>query len=229
MRRMPFFKTLWAYKGAQLTIARLWFDRPLTAEPVIYGTSRRRYIFNGAMDIGNLMPRYAGGGSVVDVLIDEGEIIASYSEEELRQAVLEDLAAILPATRQAQVRRFLAAHIHPQVLYHREYPRLEHERLSGCRTPLKNFFLAGCWLGKIGISMESAVYAGRVAANAVLEAMGREDRVPIIPYTEGPLVARVRDLGGLIFGRPTGPAYQPEVAGRGHRSQPLRHDEASPP
>ncbi|MBA4379941.1 MAG: hypothetical protein C0393_04530, partial [Anaerolinea sp.] len=158
MRRMPLFKTLWAYKGAQLTIARLWFDRPLTAERVIYGTSRRRYIFNGAMDIGNIMPRYTGGGSVVDVLIDEGEIIASYSEEELRQAILKDLTAILPATRQAKVLRFLAAHIHPQVLYHREYPRLEHERLSGCRTPLENFFLAGCWLGKIGIGMESAVY-----------------------------------------------------------------------
>jgi hypothetical protein len=161
-------------KGACLSIARIFYDKKITDEKFITGTSRRAFHFNGCQDISNIMPRYSKyPGSVVDVLADRAESLQLLPVKEFLKCVIQDLTRVWPQTKNAEAKLALGAHIHPAVLYHKEIPRLPGERNRLVETPLQNLFSCNCSLGLIGIGMESAYQAGKLAANRILEREGK--------------------------------------------------------
>jgi hypothetical protein len=170
LRAHPYFQNLGREKGACLSIARIFYDRKITDEKFITGTSRRAFCFNGCQDVGNIMPRYGNyPGSVIDVLADRAESLQLLPVKEFLKCVIRDLARVWPQAGDAEVKLALGAHIHPTVLYHKEVPRLPGERNRLVDTPLQNLYACNCSLGLIGIGMESAYQAGKLAANRILE------------------------------------------------------------
>lgn len=170
LRAHPYFQRLGREQGACLSIARIFYDKKITDEKFITGTSRRAFTFNGCQDIGNIMPRYSKyPGSVVDVLADRAESLQLLPVKEFIKSVTQDLTKVWPQAKDAQVKLALAAHIRPDVLYHKEVPRLPGERNRLVDTPLQNLFACNCSLGLIGIGMESAYQAGKLAANRILQ------------------------------------------------------------
>ncbi|MEJ2363066.1 MAG: FAD-dependent oxidoreductase [Deltaproteobacteria bacterium] len=174
LRAHPYFQNLGREKGACLSIARIFYDQKITDEKFITGTSRRVFCFNGCQDVGNIMPRYSKyPGSVVDVLADRAESLQLLPVKEFLKQVVRDLSKVWPQAGEAEVKLAIGAHIHPGVLYHKEVPRLPGERNRLVDTPLKNLYACNCSLGLIGIGMESAYQAGKLAANRIL---AQEDR-----------------------------------------------------
>ncbi len=174
LRAHPYFQRLGREKGACLSIARIFYDKKITDEKFITGTSRRAFCFNGCQDIGNSMPRYSKyPGSVIDVLADRAESLQQLPVKEFLKCVIKDLARVWPQARDAKVKLALGAHIRPAVLYHKEVPRLPGERNRLVDTPLRNLYACNCSLGLIGIGMESAYQTGKLAANRILEQEGR--------------------------------------------------------
>jgi hypothetical protein len=170
LRAHPYFQRLGREKGACLSIARVFYDRKITDEKFITGTSRRAFAFNGCQDISNIMPRYSKyPGSVVDVLADRAESLQLLPVKEFLKGVIKDLTRVWPQAKDAEVKLALGAHVHPAVLYHKEVPRLPSERNRLVDTPLENLFACNCSLGIIGIGMESAYQIGKLAANRILE------------------------------------------------------------
>jgi hypothetical protein len=201
LRAHPYFQNLGRERGACLSVARIFFDRKITEEKFITGTSRRVFTFNGCQDIGNIMPRYHPyPGSVIDVLADRAESLQLLSVGEFLGRVIRDLARVWPKAEQAEVKLALGAHIRPPVLYHKEVPRLPGERNRWVKTPLENLLACNCSLGLVGIGMESAYQAGKLAANGILE---REAK-PTVPvygfpkYKTGFLVRTSYRLIGFL-------------------------------
>ena len=173
LRAHPYFQNLGREKGACLSIARIFYDKKITDEKFITGTSRRVFCFNGCQDVGNIMPRYSKyPGSVVDVLADRAESLQLLPVKEFLKQVMRDLSKVWPQAGDAEVKLAIGAHIHPSVLYHKEVPRLPGERNRLVDTPLKNLYACNCSLGLIGIGMESAYQAGKLAANRILAQEG---------------------------------------------------------
>ena len=170
LRSHPYFQALGREEGGCLSVARIFYDRKITYEKFITGTSRRAFTFNGCQDISNIMPRYSRyPGSVVDVLADRAESLQLLPVREFLKCAIRDLTRVWPQAKEAEVKLALGAHIHPAVLYHKEVPRLPGERNRLVDTPLRNLFACNCSLGLIGISMESAYQAAKLAANRILE------------------------------------------------------------
>jgi hypothetical protein len=193
LRVHPYFQRLGREKGACLSIARIFYDKKVTDEEFITGTSRRAFSFNGCQDIGNIMPRYSKyPGSVIDVLADRAESLQLLPVKEFLKCVIRDLAKVWPEAEDARVKLALGAHVHPAVLYHKEVPRLPGERNRLVDTPLQNLFACNCSLGLIGIGMESAYQAGKLAANRILEREAKPKvRVHGFPEYEVSFLSRI--------------------------------------
>lgn len=175
LRSDPYFQKLGREKGACLSIARIFYDKKITDEKFITGTSRRAFTFNGCQDIGNIMSRYSKyPGSVIDVLADRAESLQLLPIDKFLENTIKDLERVWPEAKNAEVKLALGAHIKPSVLYHKEVPRLPGERNRFSDTPLQNLFACNCSLGMIGIGMESAYQSGKMAANKVLEAESKQ-------------------------------------------------------
>ena len=173
LRSHQYFQNLGREKGACLSIARIFYDKKITDEKFITGTSRRAFTFNGCQDIGNIMSRYSKyPGSVVDVLADRAESLQILPMEKFLGRVVNDLYRVWP--NDAKVKLALGAHIRPSVLYHKEVPRLPGERNRFVDTPLQNLFACNCSLGLIGIGMESAYQSGKMVANKILESESKQ-------------------------------------------------------
>ena len=182
LRSDPYFQKLGREKGACLSIARIFYDKKITNEKFITGTSRRAFTFNGCQDIGNIMSRYSKyPGSVIDVLADRAESLQLLPINKFLENTIKDLERVWPKAKNAEVKLALGAHIKPSVLYHKEVPRLPGERNRFVDTPLQNLFACNCSLGLIGIGMESAYQSGKMVANRILDA---EDKQTIHVYGE---------------------------------------------
>ena len=198
LRGHPYFQRLAREQGACLSIARIFYDRKITREKFITGTSRRAFSFNGCQDISHIMSRYAKyPGSVVDVLADRAESLQQLPVKEFLNRAVRDLTRVWPEAENAEVKLALGAHIHPPVLYHKEVPRLPGERNRLVDTPLQNLFACNCSLGLVGIGMESAYQAGKLAANRILQREGKST-VPVYGFPEYKIGFLPRTLYNVI-------------------------------
>ncbi len=203
LRRHPAVRALFSSRGnqTQLSIARVYYSRQVTqGERRIVGTHNPAFAFNGCQSVYNVF----GGaeldhpqGDVVDVLLDVGVVRDAHSREEQIRRIVHDLRRVHPDADPSLVEHVSFADLRPSVLYLSEQPAIAglHRFFSTHRTGARNWFVAGCHSGKIGIGMESATESGLSAANAVLEALGVAARAPILPYSF-PLGARVLAAAG---------------------------------
>ena len=177
LRQYPFFRALGQFRGAELTISRIFMDAKVTDEYNLTGLDRDYFSMNGCMDLSHIMPKYREK-SVFDTLSDDGEVLNYYPTETLKAKLREDLKKIFPTSQKARVKKHLLARLSPDVLYHRGVPRLNSRFLPHRpNTPISNFFLAGDWVEDLELGKEAAVKSGISAANSILES----DSLPLEP------------------------------------------------
>ncbi len=193
LRQYPEFRALAQFKGAQLTVSRVFMDAKVTEGYNLTGLDRDFFSFNGAMDLSHIMPKYKN--SVFDLLSDDAEVLQAYPAETLKAVLRQDLQKVFPTVAQAKVTKHLMAHIRPEVLYHRAAPRLNSRFMpDGPVTPVSNLFLAGDWTDDFELGKEAAVRSGIRAANAVLAADDRADEAePILEPSVAPLVKSIQN------------------------------------
>ena len=186
-RQFGYFRKLGKYKGASLTISRIWLDKKYTYEDNLTGLDRHYFPFNGIMDISNIMRRYAEQ-SVFDTLSDDGDNLKMWPAEALKNKLVQDMRRVFPETQKARVEKHLLAHIWPGVLYHKAAPEISSlYRPENQQSPVDNFILAGDWISKLEIGMEGAVLSGLNAAN-ILSCKEGQSAWPIIKPKRGNLL-----------------------------------------
>ena len=153
--------------SAPITSLHLWFDRPITPLP--------HAVLVGRLSQWVFARRQESGGRYYQVVISASHELAGRERDNVLREVRGDLNAVFPAARSAELLRWQM--ITEQEAVFSVRPGLEALRPSQ-QTNIPNLFLAGDWTATGWPStMESAVRSGYLAAEAVLQAAGRENRL----------------------------------------------------
>ena len=153
----------------------LWFDQKLTharAWARIYAPEKLNC---DSYDLSNIRLGWSARPSVIASNIVYSHRAQHLTDAEIVDATLRELTEIAPTIAQA---RLLHARVHRvPMAVPCPYPGTEHLRLSQA-TPVPNFYVAGDWTRTdLPASMESAVRAGLLAAEAVLHARAGAPRI----------------------------------------------------
>ena len=153
----------------------LWFDRKLTGARAWARTYAPDKLNCDSYDLSNIRLGWSARPSVIASNIVYSHRARHLTDAEIVAATLRELTEIAPTIAQA---RLLHARVHrvPMAIPC-PYPGTEHLRLSQA-TPVPNLYVAGDWT-RTGLpaSMESAVRAGLLAAEAVLHARAGAPRI----------------------------------------------------
>jgi 15-cis-phytoene desaturase len=168
----------------------LWFDRKLSLERFwtkVFSPQTLNFDF---YDLSNIR-RGLDRGSLIASNIIYSARIGAMSDEDIIDATIRELAEYLPDAAAATV---LHARVHRiPIAVPAAHPGVERARPSS-RTSVEGLFLAGDWIDTgLPFSMESAVRAGWLAAEAVLADAG-EPRAIASPLPE--MEGFVRLVGG---------------------------------
>jgi uncharacterized protein with NAD-binding domain and iron-sulfur cluster len=127
------------------------------------------------------------------VVISASHDLIGRDRDEVLSEIRQDLEAIWPAAREAQLLRWRLV-THPSAVFSTR-PGLERIRPTQA-TPIENLVLAGDWTDTgWPATMEGAVRSGYLAAEVVLRSVGRDARL-LVPDLPRGLLAR------LIVGPP---------------------------
>lgn len=160
----PFFSRLAELGSSPIICVHLWLDRRVTDSPFIgfIGTTTQ-WLFNKRMIFaarGETHPGY------LSFVISGARQLVERANDELLEVVLNDLHAMIPASRDAKVIKSLVLKEKHATMA----PDLRsHDLRPTAKTPIPNFFLAGDWIQTgLPATIESAVISGNAAASAVL-------------------------------------------------------------
>lgn len=145
--------------------AHVWFDRPVS--PYTNLMFSPGTLLGVHADLGQGSPGYEWSGkSFIEACVAPADELIAQDDDTVIDAVLRDLSGLYPlATREHLVKAKLVRV--PKSVY-RASPGSESLR-PGSRTPVRNLFLAGCYVDtKFPASIEGAVRSARMAADAVL-------------------------------------------------------------
>jgi uncharacterized protein with NAD-binding domain and iron-sulfur cluster len=160
----PFFSRFTGLSSSPIICVHVWLDRQVTDSPFVgfIGTTTQ-WLFNKRQIFaqrGEVHPGY------LSFVISGARKLVDRSNQELLEIVINDLHAMIPASRAAKVVKSLVlkeknATMAPDLRSHQLRPT--------AKTPIANFFLAGDWIQTdLPATIESAVMSGRAAAAAVL-------------------------------------------------------------
>ena len=160
----PFFSRFTGLSSSPIICVHVWLDREVTDSPFIgfIGTTTQ-WLFNKRQIFAQRGEAHPGYLSFV---ISGARKLVDRSNQELLDIVINDLHAMIPASRAAKVVKSLVlkeknATMAPDLRSHQLRPT--------AKTPIANFFLAGDWIQTgLPATIESAVISGRAAAAAVL-------------------------------------------------------------
>ncbi len=160
----PFFSRFTGLSSSPIICVHVWLDREVTASPFIgfIGTTTQ-WLFNKRQIFAQRGEAHPGYLSFV---ISGARKLVDRSNQELLDIVVNDLHAMIPASRAAKVVKSLVlkeknATMAPDLRSHQLRPTE--------KTPIANLFLAGDWIQTgLPATIESAVISGRAAATAVL-------------------------------------------------------------
>ncbi|MFZ2059580.1 MAG: hydroxysqualene dehydroxylase HpnE [Candidatus Binatus sp.] len=160
----PFFSRFTGLTSSPIICVHVWLDREVTNSPFIgfIGTTTQ-WLFNKRQIFAQRGEAHPGYLSFV---ISGARKLVDSSNEEILDIVINDLHAMIPASREAKVVKSLVlkeknATIAPDLRSLELRPK--------AKTPIANFFLAGDWIQtELPATIESAVISGRAAAAAVL-------------------------------------------------------------
>jgi squalene-associated FAD-dependent desaturase len=200
--RVPRLAGAAALEASPITGVHLWFDRPVC--PLEHAVTVGRlvqWVFNHTALQGREAPD--GGGQYLQVVISASYDLVSKDKAAILDAVLADLAALWPATREAGLKRWWVVTEHGATFGVR--PGVEAHRPPQ-RTPVDGLFLAGDWTDTgWPATMEGAVRSGYLAAEGILHDLGRPERLVRPELPAGPL-ARLLLGAPTSLGRPEGQA-----------------------
>jgi hypothetical protein len=208
LRRHPYVRSFFSSRGnqTQLSIARVYYKKHVTSgAPEITGTHNPTFAFNGCQSVLNNFGAadlgVAAGGDVIDVLLDVGVIRDAHTRDEQVARIVEDLQRVYPAADPDLVEHVSFANMYPDVLYLSEQPAIGglHRFFDTHRTGARNWYVAGCHSGLIGIGMESAVQSAMATINCLLEDEGHAERVDVLPYDTHPLPRVFGSLGKALM------------------------------
>ena len=165
----PFFSRLAGLSSSPIICVHVWLDREVTNSPFIgfIGTTTQ-WLFNKRQIFAQRGEAHPGYLSFV---ISGARKLVDRSNQEILDIVINDLHAMIPASREAKVVKSLVlkeknATMAPDLL--------SHELRPTAKTPIANFFLAGDWIQTgLPATIESAVISGRAAAAAVIARAGQ--------------------------------------------------------
>jgi 15-cis-phytoene desaturase len=158
----------------------LWFDRKITRSKFwtrTWSTSTLNYDF---YDLSNIRTGSENRGSLIASNILDAQRLTPMSDGAIVEGTLRELAEFAPAAKGLQpvhhrVHRVPLAVSRPE-------PGFEARRPSNRVGKVHGLYVAGDWTRTaLPESMESAVRSGRLAAEAVLEDVGRPRRIAIDP------------------------------------------------
>jgi squalene-associated FAD-dependent desaturase len=160
----PFFSRFAGLSSSPIICVHVWLDRAVTSSAFIgfIGTTTQ-WLFNKRQIFAQRGEAHPGYLSFV---ISGARKLVDRSNEEILDIVINDLHAMIPASREAKVVKSLVlkeknATMAPDLRSHELRPK--------AKTPIANFFLAGDWIQtQLPATIESAVISGRAAAAAVL-------------------------------------------------------------
>jgi squalene-associated FAD-dependent desaturase len=186
-RRVPGLRAaLEALQTSPITGVHLWFDRPVCPFPHVVTVGRLiQWVFNHTALQGREAPE--GGGEYLQLVISASYELLAFDKTAIRDAVLAELAEIWPATRAAKLLRWWVVTEHGATFAVR--PGVEALRPAQ-RTPIDGLFFAGDWTDTgWPATMEGAVRSGYLAAEGVLQDLGRPSRL-LRPELRPGLLAR---------------------------------------
>ena len=163
-----FFAHIDKLKSSPIICVHVWLDREITGSAFIgfVGTTTQ-WLFNKRRILAQHGARHPGYLSFV---ISGARKLAELPNDDLLKIVMDDLGAMIPAAREAQMKKALVlkekhATIAPDPASDAARPPVQ--------TPVPNLFLAGDWIQTgLPATIESAVIAGRSAAAAIATRVG---------------------------------------------------------
>jgi len=171
-REMDYFQKLSQLEGVPVISIQLWFDRKLT--DIDHSLFSRSPLLSVYADMSNTCRGYADPErSMLELVLAPAAEWIHRSDAEILAATMAELAKLFPTMipAPAQVRK---AHVV-------KTPRSVYKAVPGCEalrpsqvSPIPNFFLAGSYTKQRYLgSMEGAVLSGKLAAQAIADAMNR--------------------------------------------------------
>ena len=168
----------------------IWFDRPITRERFWARTWSPQNLNTDFYDLANIRPNLAGGGSVIACNAIGPQVRADWPDERIVEQTMREIEQFAPSARGARV---LHTRVH-RVPMAVPQPRPGTEALRPrSDTALDGLWVAGDWTATaLPASMESAARSGALAAEAVLDDLGRPQKIAIDPPETYGLVGLVR-------------------------------------
>ena len=171
---LPCLDMLDQLASSPITGVHLWFDRPVCpVEHAVIVDRTIQWVFNHTALQGREAPD--GGGQYLQIVISASYDLLRLDKAAIRDLVLKELAEIWPETNQAVLKRFWVVTEHGATFAVR--PGVDAFRPSQ-RTPIDGLFLAGDWTSTgWPATMEGAVRSGYMAAEGILDDLGRPERL----------------------------------------------------
>ena len=186
------FRRFRGLEGVPVINVHLWFDRKLTTcDHLLFSRSKLLSVY---ADMSTTCKEYhSDTESMLELIFAPAKEWIGRSDEDIVQATMDELEQLFPREvaadgSKAKVKKF-------QVV---KTARSVYESLAGTgamkptqKTPIDNFFLAGCWTQqKYLASMEGALLSGKLAAKEVNE-MSRRLKLERASRAQTPAVATV--------------------------------------
>ncbi|CAN5880338.1 hydroxysqualene dehydroxylase HpnE [soil metagenome] len=191
---LPQLAGVQAFESSPITGVHFWFDRPVCPYEHAVTVGRLiQWVFNHTA----LQGRQAGEGGTgqyLQLVISASYDLQTMDKVAIRDAVLNDLANLFPAVREANLLRWWTVTEHGATFSVR--PGVEALRPPQ-RTPIDGLFLAGDWTDTgWPATMEGAVRSGYLAAEGILKDLSIPQSIirPELPTAP---------LSRLLLGRPT--------------------------
>lgn len=193
LAQLPSLEGVEEMRSSPITGVHLWFDREVCPlEHAVTVGRTVQWVFNHTKIQGREAPE--GGGQYLQLVISAAYDLVSMTKEQILSLAMADLAALWPAACEAKLLRWWVVTEHGATFAVR--PGVDAIRPRQ-RTPIEGLFLSGDWTSTgWPATMEGAVRAGYLAAEGVLEDLGRPERL-LKPDLPDGLLAR------LLLGRPS--------------------------
>jgi squalene-associated FAD-dependent desaturase len=163
-----YFSNLRRLETSPITSVHLWYDRPLMPWPnlVLIGCLGQ-WVFNR----GEVAP----GENYLQIVVSAARQFQGLGHGEVQRRVVEELSQLLPDTASSKLLR--ARVVTEQSATFSAVPGVDRWRPVQA-SPIRNLFVAGDWTATgWPATMEGAVRSGYLAAEALLERLGRKEKV----------------------------------------------------
>jgi squalene-associated FAD-dependent desaturase len=162
----PYFANLRRLETSPIIGVHLWYDRPITPLPhVVLIDCLGQWVFNRGPS--------APGEHYLQVVISAARPLRGLGNEEITRRIDEEIRTLFPPAREAALLRSRVVTEHHATFS--AVPGVDRWRPAQT-SPIRNLFVAGDWTATgWPATMEGAVRSGYLAAQALLERVGKRE------------------------------------------------------